>query len=93
VGVDLFGVSNWVRTLQSIPPYWESFRKSLYKEIGDPSKDLENLRRCRRCFMRQDREAVDRVAGCERSARDQAESMRSSTTSRSATVWSSMFVR
>src|ERR1043166_3683431 len=43
VGVDLFGVSNWVRTLQSIPPYWESFRKSLYKEIGDPSKDLDNL--------------------------------------------------
>ena len=44
VGVDLFGVSNWVRTLQSIPPYWESFRKSLYTEIGDPNKDLENLR-------------------------------------------------
>jgi dipeptidyl aminopeptidase/acylaminoacyl peptidase len=44
VGVDLFGVSNWVRTLQSIPPYWESFRKSLYKEIGDPGKDLENLK-------------------------------------------------
>ena len=44
VGVDLFGVSNWVRTLQSIPPYWESFRKSLYKEIGDPNTELENLR-------------------------------------------------
>jgi dipeptidyl aminopeptidase/acylaminoacyl peptidase len=44
VGVDLFGVSNWVRTLQSIPPYWESFKKSLYKEIGDPAKDLENLK-------------------------------------------------
>ena len=44
VGVDIFGVSNWVRTLQSIPPYWESFRKSLYKEIGDPEKELENLR-------------------------------------------------
>ena len=44
VGVDLFGVSNWVRTLQSIPPYWESFKKSLYKEIGDPAKDLEHLR-------------------------------------------------
>jgi dipeptidyl aminopeptidase/acylaminoacyl peptidase len=44
VGVDLFGVSNWVRTLQSIPPYWESFRKSLYKEIGDPNTQLENLR-------------------------------------------------
>ncbi|MGB7924485.1 MAG: S9 family peptidase [Pyrinomonadaceae bacterium] len=44
VGVDLFGVSNWVRTLQSIPPYWESFRKSLYKEIGEPTTDLEKLR-------------------------------------------------
>ena len=44
VGVDIFGVSNWVRTLQSIPPYWESFRKALYKEIGDPSTQLEMLR-------------------------------------------------
>jgi dipeptidyl aminopeptidase/acylaminoacyl peptidase len=44
VGVDIFGVSNWVRTLKSIPPYWESFRKSLYKEMGDPEKDLESLR-------------------------------------------------
>jgi dipeptidyl aminopeptidase/acylaminoacyl peptidase len=44
VGVDLFGVSNWVRTLQSIPPYWESFRRALYKEIGDPNTQLENLR-------------------------------------------------
>ena len=31
-------------TLESIPPYWESFRKALYKEIGDPKTDLENLR-------------------------------------------------
>ncbi|HEX8354343.1 MAG TPA: S9 family peptidase [Pyrinomonadaceae bacterium] len=44
VGVDLFGVSNWVRTLQSIPPYWESFRKALYKEVGDPSTQLDFLR-------------------------------------------------
>jgi dipeptidyl aminopeptidase/acylaminoacyl peptidase len=44
VGVDIFGVSNWVRTLQSIPPYWESFRKSLYKEIGDPNTELDKLR-------------------------------------------------
>jgi dipeptidyl aminopeptidase/acylaminoacyl peptidase len=44
VGVDIFGVSNWVRTLQSIPPYWESFRKSLYKEIGDPNTQLEMLK-------------------------------------------------
>ena len=43
-GVDIFGVSNWVRTLQSIPPYWESQRKSLYAEIGDPEKQLDFLR-------------------------------------------------
>ena len=36
VGVDLFGVANWPRTLKSIPPYWESFRKALYEELGDP---------------------------------------------------------
>jgi dipeptidyl aminopeptidase/acylaminoacyl peptidase len=44
VGVDIFGVSNWVRTLQSIPPYWESQRKSLYAEIGDPNTQLGMLR-------------------------------------------------
>ncbi len=43
VGVDIFGVSNWVRTLESVPPYWESFRKSLYDEIGDPVKDKDFL--------------------------------------------------
>ena len=36
VGVDFFGVANWMRTLKSIPPYWESFRKALYNEMGDP---------------------------------------------------------
>ncbi|MBI3716678.1 MAG: S9 family peptidase [Betaproteobacteria bacterium] len=43
VGVDIFGVANWLRTLESIPPYWESFRKALYEEIGDPAKDREML--------------------------------------------------
>lgn len=43
VGVDMFGISNWVRTLESIPAWWESQRLSLYKEIGDPVKDKENL--------------------------------------------------
>ena len=43
-GVDIFGVSNWVRTLQSIPPYWEAQRKSLYKEIGDPDKQADMLK-------------------------------------------------
>ncbi len=42
VGVDLFGVANWVRTLQSIPPYWEAQRKSLYSEIGGPGDPAGN---------------------------------------------------
>ena len=36
VGVDVFGVANWLRTIKSIPPYWESFKKALYDEMGDP---------------------------------------------------------
>ena len=36
-GVDLFGVVNWPRTLKEIPAYWESFRKALYEELGDPN--------------------------------------------------------
>lgn len=37
VGVNIFGVTNWLRTLKSIPPHWESFREALYKELGDPT--------------------------------------------------------
>ena len=44
VGVDIFGVTNWVRTLQSIPPWWESFRKALYDEMGDPNTQLDMLK-------------------------------------------------
>jgi len=36
VGVNVFGVTNWIRTLKSIPPWWESNRKALYTELGDP---------------------------------------------------------
>jgi dipeptidyl aminopeptidase/acylaminoacyl peptidase len=42
-GVDFYGVANWVRTLESIPPYWEGERRRLYAEIGDPVKDREML--------------------------------------------------
>jgi len=35
-GVNIFGVTNWLRTLRSIPPYWESFRNALYEEVGNP---------------------------------------------------------
>ncbi len=43
VGVNLFGVANWLRTLESIPAWWESFRKALYQEIGDPTVDRDYL--------------------------------------------------
>ena len=37
VGVNLFGVTNWMRTLKSIPPWWESFKDALYEEMGNPN--------------------------------------------------------
>jgi len=44
VGVNLFGVTNWLRTLKSIPPWWESFKDALYQEMGDPySEDSVRL--------------------------------------------------
>jgi dipeptidyl aminopeptidase/acylaminoacyl peptidase len=35
VGVDIFGISNWHRTVNSIPPWWESYRMALESEMGD----------------------------------------------------------
>ncbi len=45
VGVDIFGVTNWLRTLESIPPWWEAQREALYSEMGDPATDRERLER------------------------------------------------
>ncbi|KZN56855.1 peptidase S9 [Pseudoalteromonas luteoviolacea CPMOR-2] len=45
LGINVFGVTNWVRTLESIPPWWEAYKKSLYEELGDPEIDGERLRR------------------------------------------------
>ena len=45
MGVDIFGVTNWVRTLTSIPPWWEAQREALYAELGNPETDLERLER------------------------------------------------
>lgn len=36
VGVNLFGVTNWIRTLRSTPPWWASFRDALFNELGNP---------------------------------------------------------
>lgn len=45
VGVDIFGPTNWVRTLESIPPWWGDYRDALYAEMGDPATDKERLHR------------------------------------------------
>jgi len=45
VGVDLFGISNWIRTLENTPPWWAAFREALFAEMGDPKTDGERLRR------------------------------------------------
>ena len=46
VGVNIFGVTNWIRTLKSIPTYWEASRKALYDELGDPfSSDSIRLKK------------------------------------------------
>lgn len=44
IGVDLFGVSNWVRTLKSIPVWWESEREMLYTKIGNPDTEADYLK-------------------------------------------------
>ena len=38
-GVDYVGMTNIYSFLESIPPYWESFREMLYEMVGDPVKD------------------------------------------------------
>lgn len=45
VGVDIFGVANWVRTLENTPPWWGAQRDSLFAEMGDPATDRERLER------------------------------------------------
>jgi len=45
VGVNIFGVTNWVRTLKSIPSWWEASRNALYKELGDPFTQEDYLRK------------------------------------------------
>jgi dipeptidyl aminopeptidase/acylaminoacyl peptidase len=44
-GIDIFGVTNWVRTLESIPAWWGADRIALYDEMGDPATDAERHRR------------------------------------------------
>lgn len=43
-GINNFGVTNWVRTLQSIPASWGATRAALFDEMGDPAVDAERHR-------------------------------------------------
>jgi dipeptidyl aminopeptidase/acylaminoacyl peptidase len=45
VGINIFGVMNWVRTLENTPPWWAAFREALFDEMGDPATDAERHRR------------------------------------------------
>lgn len=43
-GINIFGVTNWTRTLQSIPAWWGAQRIALFDEMGDPATDAERHR-------------------------------------------------
>ena len=45
VGVDVFGVANWLRILQNMPPWWGAYRDAMYKEMGNPETDSAYLHR------------------------------------------------
>jgi dipeptidyl aminopeptidase/acylaminoacyl peptidase len=45
LGIDIYGISNWKRTMESIPAWWGAERDALIQEIGDPEKDAEALLR------------------------------------------------
>lgn len=42
--VDYVGVSNLFTFLNTIPPYWEPYRKMLYEMVGDPENPLDSAR-------------------------------------------------
>jgi dipeptidyl aminopeptidase/acylaminoacyl peptidase len=44
-GIDIFGVMNWVRTLESMPAWWGAQREALFDELGNPAEDRERLER------------------------------------------------
>lgn len=44
VGVDLFGVANWLRTLENTPAWWAAARDALFQELGDPRTQADYLR-------------------------------------------------
>lgn len=43
VGVNIFGVMNWLRTLENTPAWWGAQRDALFAEMGNPETDRERL--------------------------------------------------
>ena len=44
VAINIFGVMNWIRTLNSIPYWMASTRDRIFGVMGDPSLDVERLK-------------------------------------------------
>lgn len=42
-GVDYVGISNLFTFMETIPPYWEPYRKMMYEMVGHPKKDKKLL--------------------------------------------------
>ena len=42
-GINIFGVMNWVRTLESMPVWWGAQRDALFDELGNPAEERERL--------------------------------------------------
>ncbi len=45
VGINIFGVTNWIRTLENTPPWWQAQKVALLGELGDPATDRDRLQR------------------------------------------------
>ncbi len=43
-GIDLYGISNWVRLLPNTPPWWDDLRRMLATEMGDYRTEGDYLR-------------------------------------------------
>lgn len=54
-GVDYVGVSNMFTFMNTVPPYWEPFKKMMYEMVGDPVADSLLLREASPVFF------VDRI--------------------------------
>ncbi|AKQ64601.1 Peptidase S9, prolyl oligopeptidase active site region precursor [Myxococcus hansupus] len=44
VGVDAFGISDWLSALKALPPHKEALREALYQELGNPQTQEAMLR-------------------------------------------------